>query len=117
MDCERCCRPFGWEKIDPDEIRRVWTTKNLPWWKSQKNFDEFNQANVDYYKSYSPTDLIREWEQWQSKVQKVIDEIGESNLKSEPKLFKWLFEGPGGFKDSNHYHHHFQQIRQVIEKK
>src|SRR5271170_3412884 len=67
----------GWEKRDPEIIRKTWKTKQLPWWMaSQGEYDTFNAENVEFYKNYTPEELITEWEKWQRAVRTEIDRIG-----------------------------------------
>lgn len=107
----------GWEKGDPKAIRQAWETKEAPWWIKVKGHDTFNKQNVELYENYSPEQLIAEWEKWQQLVQQEIDRIGVKKLRSRPDLFGWLFEGESVQKDSEHYQHHFQQIRDAVEKR
>jgi hypothetical protein len=104
----------GWEKADPEAIRKAWNTKEPPWFLQTNDYDEFNQKNVEFYKKYTPNQLIEEWEQWQTKVQAEIDRIGEKNLKAHPKLFNWLFDQTE--KHDGHFNHHYRQIRKAVGK-
>lgn len=103
---------IGWEKADPDIIRKTWETKEKPWWLKADNYDEFNQKSVEFYKDYTPEQLIAEWERWQQHVEQEIKKIGEDKLRSRPDLFGWLFE----VGERSHYQHHLNQINKVVEK-
>lgn len=105
----------GWERKDPQEIRKAWETKELPWWETTSDFDEFNRESVEHYKSASPLQLIEEWMRWSEKVQREVKRIGEENLRQYPHLFRWLFEGEGS-KGSKHNKHHYDQIRRAVEE-
>lgn len=104
----------GWEKIDSEIIKETWQTKRRPWFYETDDFDGFNMKNVEFYKSYTPNQLIKEWEMWQELSQDEINRIEEDRLRSYPKLFGWLF---GLDNYISHYSKHFNQIRKVLEKK
>ncbi len=101
----------GWEKGDAEAIRRAYETKQPPWWVGVKDYDEFNQKSVDFYKNCTSEQLIAEWERWQREVEKEIARIGEDNLKKFPELFSWLSETG----DYSHYGHHYRQIKKAAE--
>lgn len=102
----------GWEKIDPEIIRETWRTKKRPWFYETDDFDEFNRINVEFYKSYTPNQLIKEWEKWQDLAQKEIDKIGEKKLRLNYKLFDWLF---GQDNYNSHYLDHLRQIKNTLK--
>lgn len=102
----------GWEKGDPEAIRKAWKTKKPPWWMEMDDYDDFNKKNVDFYKDFSPEELIGELEKWQRHNQKEIDRIGEEKLRARPDLFGWLFEEGEG----SHYSHHYDQIKKALNK-
>ena len=108
----------GWERSDVEEIPKIWRTKRQPWFVKTKNYDEFNAKWVNFYKNYTPTQLVTEWEMWQNKVSEEIDRIGYQNIKSRPDLFDWLLEDED-IKDlsrgNGHYAHHYRQIKRVVE--
>src|SRR3989344_3693298 len=109
----------GWERKDVEEIRRIWETKSPPWWKNNPNYDEFNAKWVEFYKKYTPEELIAEWEMWQNKVEEEIGRIGHEKVKARPDLFGWLLQDGGEYplnKGGNHYDHHLKQIKQVLRK-
>ena len=109
---------IGWEKGDVTVIKDIWKTKEKPWWKSTKDYDDFNDKSVKYYKDDTPGQLVAEWESWQKKVREEVDNIGLENLMARPDLFDWLFEGTAELDGSNdsHYKHHYKQIKDAIEK-
>lgn len=107
----------GWEKGDVKGIGQAWQTKTPPWWVDTEDYNNFNAQSVEFYKDFTPEQLIAEWEYWQNQVQKEIDRIGEANLRSRPDLFAWLFEGTEDDRDSgeeSHYKHHYNQIRRAL---
>ncbi len=104
---------IGWEKIDPQVIWDTWHTKKRPWFYETDDFDAFNRKSVEFYRAYSPDQLIAEWEKLQALVQKEIDTIGEKNLRAEPRLFGWLFDQEE--KEDGHYNIHFRQIQNAVE--
>lgn len=97
---------IGWEKGDPEAIRKAWETKEPPWWLKTRNYDEFNEKNVEYYRKYTPVQLIDGLEKYQKQVQEEIDRIGEDNLRAYPDFFGYLFDET----DDSHYAHHYRQI-------
>jgi hypothetical protein len=105
-------------------MTRIWETKQPPWWKTNPNYEEFNAKWVEFYKDYSPEQLLEEWEMWQEKVGEEVDKIGYlDNIKTRPDLFDWLIEDGIGNSDTytlieggTHYQHHFKQIKEAIEK-
>lgn len=103
----------GWEHSDPRFIKKMWETKEKPWWKDTKNYDDFNKKWVEFYKSFSPEELIAEWEKWRREIEIEVDEIGEDNLKQYPELFGWLFKHD---EKTSHYYHHYEQIKNAILK-
>lgn len=110
---------IGWERSDVEVIKKCWETKTPPWWKSKNEDDAFNAKWVEFYKNYSPDQLIAEWEMWQDKVQEVMDQIGAENLKAHPELFDWLYEGIDDNRSNgkaSHYKHHYNQIKFAVER-
>ncbi len=101
----------GWEKESANVIKSIWDNKEKPWFIETENYGGFNKKSVDYYKSYKSEELIKEWEKWQEKVDKEIDQIGEDKLKDCPDLFSWLFEEGEG----SHYSKHYKQIKEVTK--
>ena len=104
---------IGWEKESANVIKQIWESKELPWFMTSEDYDDFNHKAVEFYKDYTPKDLIEEWEMWQEKTQKEIDHIGEDKLKAHPDLFGWLFEEGEG----SHYRHHLSQIKKILNPK
>jgi len=114
----------GWEKRDAEVIPIFWQTKKRePWMSTNSEYDKFNAESLEYYKDYSPEQLISEWEMWQKKISEEIDKIGYTNIKSRPDLFDWLLEDED--KENNnytltdggtHYEHHLKQIKAAVEK-
>ena len=107
----------GWERGDVEEIIRIWETKQPPWWKDNPNYDEFNAKWVEFYKNYTPEQLIAEWEMWQKKVSEEIKKIGYENIKSRPDLFDWLIEDGDNYtlyEEGSHYKHHLKQIKKAL---
>ncbi len=115
---------IGWDRSDVDAIKDTWKTKTPPTWMDKslwgkKQDDEFNAKWVKYYENYSPEELLTEWEYWQSEVQKLVEEYGETEMKSFPGLFDWLFEGIAEDRQDStpgHYKHHYLQLRKVLGK-
>ncbi len=115
---------IGWDRGDVDAIQTIWATKQPPAWKlsgwGKPGDDAYNARWVEYYKHYSPEELVLEWEKWQQEVALLMASIGEEHLQSRPDLFDWLFEGVyDDRKDTTpgHYKHHYNQIRNVVERK
>lgn len=104
---------IGWEKHDPQIIQETWQTKELPWWRSEENYDEFNKKEVEFYKEWKPEALIKELELWQNKVTQEIESVGEGNLRGNIELFGWLFDES----ETSHYAHHLKQIKQALARK
>ncbi len=102
----------GWEKGDVEVIRMTWKTKKVPWFYETHDYDDFNRNAVEFYKNYTPQELIKEWEKWQNKVQEEINRIGEYKMKTRPDLFGWLFEEG----ENTHYNYHYRQIKNALEK-
>lgn len=111
----------GWEKRDAEVIPIFWETKKkAPWMSTREEWDKFNDIWVEYYRDYTPEELMAEWEVWQKKITEEIDKIGH-NLKARPDLFDWLLDGGEGSSnvftmnaDGSHYQHHLKQIRQAL---
>jgi hypothetical protein len=104
---------IGWERGDPEIIKSTWKTKQAPWFTKTKDYDDFNQKNIEYYKNYKPAELIEEWEKWQQKVKEETEHIGKDKLKTRLDLFGWLFNTG----ENNHYNLHYQQIKSAVNKK
>ena len=113
----------AWERRDAEIIPIFWETKKRePWMSTIEEWDEFNAKWVEFYKNYTPEELIVEWELWQKKVTEEINKIGYSNIKSQPDLFDWLLEGGEGSSNvftmnegGSHYEHHYKQIKKAVE--
>jgi hypothetical protein len=103
---------IGWEKEDTKIIRINWATKETPWFYKTDDYDVFNNKNIEYYKDYTPEQLIEEFEKYQNEVQKIVDDIGEDNLRKYPKLFGWLFR----VDDGCHYAEHLKEIKDIINR-
>ncbi len=108
----------GWEKGDGEVIKKSWETKKPPWFYLTDDFDEFNKKSVEYYRRYTPAQLIVEWEMWREKVHDEITAIGRAKLQSRPELFRWLFEDENSEhrESPTHYEHHYQQIKDALKK-
>lgn len=107
----------GWEKGDAEVIREAWELKIKPWWLLTDNYDEFNAKSVEFYKDYTPEELIAEWQMWQDKVREEVERVGEENLRSHPDLFAWVFEGVDDDRRDgtlSHYKHHYSQIKRTL---
>lgn len=102
----------GWEKEDVAVLRVTWKNKKQPWFYDTDNFEDFNRKSVEYYKNYTPQQLILEWEYWQHEIKMAMIEIGEDNLMYRYDLFSWLFRED----EDGHYVHHLKQIKAVVEK-
>ncbi len=102
----------GWEKEAVEQLDKVWKSKQKPWFLKTDNFDEFNKESINYYKNYSPKELINEWKKYQKLLDNKINEIGEKNLRAEPELFNWVFDKG----EENHYLEHLNEIKGVLEK-
>lgn len=50
----------GWEKAVTKIVKSVWETKQEPWFMETDNYDEFNAKMIEYYKNYSPNQLLDE---------------------------------------------------------
>ncbi|HUC02220.1 MAG TPA: maleylpyruvate isomerase N-terminal domain-containing protein [Candidatus Paceibacterota bacterium] len=110
----------GWERGDIEEIERIWKTKAPPWWKANPDYDSFNRKWVEFYKDYTPAELITEWELWQKKMEEEVDKIGYDNLKAHPELFGWLIEDGDQYtlsQGGSHYRHHYEQVKKVVNKR
>lgn len=108
----------GWERGDVEAVTKSWETKTEPWWITNPGDDAYNEKWVEFYKNYTPEQLIAEWEMWQEKVRQVIEQIGKDNLKAKPEVYGWLFEGIEDQRmdgRDSHYKHHYKQIREAIE--
>lgn len=113
---------IGWDRGDVDAIKTICETKQPPSWKlsgwGKADDDAYNAKWIEYYKDYTPTELIIEWEKWQAEVRALVNFYGEENLRARSDLFDWLFEGvEDNRKDSTpgHYKHHYNQLKQVLE--
>lgn len=114
----------AWERRDAEVVPIFWETKKKePWMSTRKEWDEFNAKWVEFYKNYTPEELIAEWELWQKKVTEEIDRIGYSNIKLQPDLFDWLLEDGEGSsniftmnENGSHYQHHLRQIKEILRK-
>lgn len=102
----------GWEKEDARIIEDVWKSKKRPWFYETENYDEFNQKYINYYRDFTPEELIAEWEKYQREVDLEIKKIGEENLRARPDLFGWLFDESEG----SHHNYHYQQIKNIVTK-
>lgn len=98
----------GWEKESARVLKDVWGSEKDPWFLLDGNYEKFNARSVDFYKSYSAEELIREWEKWQGVLEGEIKEIGENNLRQDPKM-NWVF-------DEEHYKYHLDQIKSSLNK-
>ena len=103
----------GWKKNDPETILLTWRMKDLPWFYKVQDYGEFNRQSVEYYKDYSPDELIAEWLVLRKIVKKIILDLGEHQLRSRPDLFRWLFNKN---EKESHYSHHLEQIKKVLNK-
>lgn len=103
----------GWEKEDVRIIGEVWKTKKRPWFYETENYDEFNKKYVDFYRDFTPEELISEWEKYQREVDREIKKIGEEKMRARPDLFDWLFEDKIAV--DSHYGHHYHQIKNAIK--
>lgn len=104
----------GWEKRCSQLISPIWENKRRDdWLDKNEEFDDFNKKAVEYYRNYTPEELISEFKKWQNAVQIKIDKIGEKNLKTRMDLFDWLFEES----EDSHYNHHLRQIKKTTGNK
>ncbi len=99
----------GWERECANVLQKVWDSKKEPWFLVTDEYDDFNARNVEEYKDCTPEQLLVEWEKWQNTLNEKIKEIGEENLRANPKLFAWVFDEG----DDSHYEQHFQQIQKA----
>ena len=102
----------GWEKEVVNTLDEARKTGEPAWFMKQKNWDEFNKQNTEFYKNYSPKELLEEWEMWQEKLEAKIKELGESELRDD-KDMEYLFDEG----DDSHYEHHYRQIKKAVEEK
>ena len=101
----------GWEKEVTNTLEESRKTGEPAWFMKQENWDEFNKQSIEFYKDYSPTELLDEWEMWQKKLEAKIKEQGEKELRDD-KDMEYLFDEG----EDNHYEHHWKQIREAVEK-
>ena len=66
----------GWEKDSPGTIKKTWETRQTPWFMKIDDYDDFNRKVVEFYKNYTPNQLIEEFEKWQYRTKEEIDLIG-----------------------------------------
>jgi hypothetical protein len=121
VDCEGCGSSH--DRLGKRVLRNnqpTWETKQVPWFMKNSDYDDFNAKAVEFYKDYTPGQLIAEWEMWQKKASEEIDRIGYYNLKSRPDLFDWLLEEENDAnytmnEGGSHYEHHLKQIKKAVE--
>lgn len=103
---------IGWEKESAKLLPKVWKTHKKPWFLETSDYSNFNKKSVTKYKNFSPKQLIEEWKFWQNKLEEEIKKIGTVKLKSESKLFSWVFDES----ENNHYLRHLNQIKKALDK-
>jgi len=103
---------IGWGKEDVKIIGEIWKTKKIPWFYQTEDYEDFNKKHIEYYKDYSPEQLIEEFEKYQDKVQEEIDKIGAEELKKHHQLFSWLFREDDGC----HYAVHLKEIKDILSR-
>lgn len=104
---------LGWEVEDAAVIPKTWATKEKPWFYLTEDYADFNQKAVARYRDLPPAQLVAEFERAQQRVQAEIDRIGADRLKTQPELFRWLFEEG----DDSHYGHHLRRIQTAVSHK
>lgn len=102
----------GWEREVALELPKAWSGKKQPWFMADSNYDDFNATSVNYYKNYSPEELLAEWEKWQKAINVQVERIGEENLRQQPD-FGWVFDDG----EDGHYGKHYRQIQRAVEGK
>jgi hypothetical protein len=102
----------GWEKEVARELPRVWESGQQPWFMSTENYEGFNGETYEYYKDYSPEELISEFQKWENYLDVSIKNIGEENLRKHPHM-DWVFDEG----DEPHFEHHIDQIRKALDLK
>ena len=101
----------GWEKEVVNTLDEAIKTGEHAWFMKEENWDTFNKTNTEYYKHYTPEELIKEWKMWQERLEEKIQQHGEKKLKGD-KDMEYLFDEEDG-----HYQHHFNQIKKALENK
>lgn len=102
----------GWEKGVAESLKKSWLSKESPWFLETSDFDEFNAKNVEYYKNYTPEELLTEWRKWQKAMDKQIKAIGEAKLRAAGFHWDWVFDEG----EDSHYEQHYRQIKKALEK-
>ncbi|MDP3880607.1 MAG: maleylpyruvate isomerase N-terminal domain-containing protein [bacterium] len=103
---------IGWEKECSETFDKVITTGKQPWFMETDNYDEFNARSVEFYNSYSPEELIIEWQSWQSKLEGKIQTFGADKIRKSKNLNYLFDEGV-----NNHNSHHLKQIQAALKNK
>ncbi len=108
----------AWEKECARELGKAWTTREKPWFLKTDNWDDFNERSYNFYKDYSPEQLLDEWEKWQKELSKEIEKIGEGELKQDPDMFSWAFDVWATDEDNNpsHVDYHWKKVKKVLGK-
>ncbi len=94
---------IGWEKEAANSLSKSWKTKKSSWFVQIENSNEFNSKSVKEYKNLNYKQIIKEWIYWQDQLNKIIQEIGESNLRKEKE------------NEKNHYLLHLNQIKKALK--
>jgi len=103
----------GWEKVGVEALEKYLKIGgNKPWFMESGDYDNFNTEQVEFYKNHSPKELLKEWQDWQIKIEKLIKKIGEKKLRIN-KDMEWLFDEE---KEDGHYKHHLDQIKKALNK-
>lgn len=106
----------AWEKECAKELSKAWATKEKPWFLKTHNWDEFNERSYNFYKDYTPEQLLEEWEKWQKELNREIEQIGKAKLKQYPAMFNWAFDEWEIDEDHNpsHKDYHWKKVKKVL---
>lgn len=101
----------GWEQECVKELPKAFKG-NCPWFMTTENFDNFNNEIYQAFVNYPKNKLIDEFIKVAKKLDEIIKEIGEENIRKREDLH-WVFDEGG----SSHFEHHLKQIQTALNRK
>jgi len=104
----------GWERQGVLDLKNYIENGGDDPWADASNevMDKFNQKWQEYYKDYTGEQLIEEWKKYQKEVEKLMNQVGEDELRAHNGM-RWVLENIDNDSDS-HYGHHYLQIQKAL---
>ncbi|AKM83519.1 hypothetical protein A2422_01460 [Candidatus Woesebacteria bacterium RIFOXYC1_FULL_31_51] len=103
---------IGWNIEASKVLPAVWKTKETPWFLNTDDYEKFNRTYVEAHRQDFPQKVLREFIGSEEIFSKVIQEIGEDNLRKQIDKYYWVFDEG----EDSHYLEHLNQIKTVVEK-